>query len=117
MAASGSWNMWFPSNVVVAMGPQHASLCAKAGMSRADVHQRLFERAGRKQRDLKSGGNWRPERARAMNLDPDDDDAFIKAVKEPEGLHLIVAGGTGPVTAVCHGWNDSSRAVHGVYEV
>jgi len=117
MAASGSWNMWFPSNVVVAMGPQHASLCAKAGMTRADVHRRLFELAGRKQRDLKSGGNWRPERARAMNIDPDDDEAFIKAVKEPAGLHLIVAGGTGPVTAVCHGWNDSSRAVHGTYDV
>ncbi|HSQ05113.1 MAG TPA: hypothetical protein VLN59_13805, partial [Burkholderiales bacterium] len=67
MAASGSWNMWFSSNVVVAMGPQHANLCARAGMTRAQVHERLFDLAGRKQRDLKSGGNWRPERARAMN--------------------------------------------------
>jgi hypothetical protein len=115
MAASGSWNMWFPSNVVVAMSPQHAKLCADAGMSRAEVHARLLELAGRRQRDLKPGGNWRPERARAMGIDPDDDEAFIKAVKRPEGLLLIVAGGTGPVTAVCHGWNDSSRAVHGTY--
>lgn len=117
MAAAGSWNMWFASNVVVAMGPQHAKLCADAGMSRADVHRRLCELGGRRQGDLKRGGNWRPERARAMGIDPDDDDYFIKAVKEPAGLHLIVAGGTGPVTAVCHGWNDSSRAVHGRYAV
>ena len=117
MAAAGSWNMWFASNVVVAMGPQHAKLCADAGMSRADVHRRLCELGGRRQGDLKRGGNWRPERARAMGVDPDDDECFIKAVKEPAGLHLIVAGGTGPTTAVCHGWNDSSRAVHGQYAV
>jgi len=117
MAAAGSWNMWFASNVVVAMGPQHAKLCADAGMSRTEVHRRLCELGGRRQGDLKRGGNWRPERARAMGVDPDDDECFIKAVKEPAGLHLIVAGGTGPVTAVCHGWNDSSRAVHGQYAV
>ena len=39
------------------------------------------------------------------------------AVKDPRRLHLIVAGGMGPVTAVCHGWNDSSVAVHGTYQV
>ncbi len=117
MAAAGSWNMWFASNVVVAMSPQHAKLCADAGMSRADVHRRLCELGGRRQGDLKRGGNWRPERARAMGIDPGDDECFIKAVKEPAGLHLIVAGGTGPTTAVCHGWNDSSRAVHGQYAV
>ena len=117
MAAAGSWNMWFASNVVVAMSPQHAKLCADAGLSRADVHRRLCELGGRRQGDLKRGGNWRPERARAMGADPDDDECFIKAVKEPAGLHLIVAGGTGPTTAVCHGWNDSSRAVHGRYAV
>jgi hypothetical protein len=117
MAAAGSWNMWFTSNVVVAMSPQHAKLCADAGMSRADVHRRLCELGGRRQGDLKRGGNWRPERARAMDVDPDDDEFFIRAVKDPAGLHLIVAGGTGPITAVCHGWNDSSRAVHGKYAV
>ena len=51
-----------------------------------------------------------------MGADPDDDDCLIKAVKDPQSLNLIVAGGMGPVTAVCHGWNDSSRAVHGKYE-
>jgi len=91
------------SNVVVAMSPQHAKVCADAGMSRADVHRRLCELGGRRQGDLKRGGNWRPERARAMGIDPDDDECFIRAVKEPAGLHLIVAGGTGPTTAVCHG--------------
>ena len=117
MTAPGSWNMWFKSDMVVAMSPQHAVLCANAGLSRDDARRRLCELAVRPQASLKRGGNWRSERARAMGIDPDDDEAPIHAVKDPDRLHLIVAGGVGPITAVCHGWNDSSRAVHGKYEV
>lgn len=117
MTAPGSWNMWFVSDMVVAMSPQHAKLCADHGMSRAAVVKRLSELAARPQGSLKRGGNWRPERARAMGVDPGDDEALIRAVKEPQRLHLIVAGGDGPITAVCHGWNETSRAVHGAYEV
>jgi hypothetical protein len=116
MTAPGSWNMWFVSDLVVAMSPQHARLCADAGMSRAAVVGRLSQLAVRKQSAVKYGGNWRPERARAMGIDPDDENALIKAVKDPQRLHLIVAGGNGPITAVCHGWNETSRAVHGTYE-
>ena len=117
MVAMGSWNMHTRSDMVVAMGPQHAAICANAGMSRADVHSRLSEMAGRKVRDLKNGGNWRRERALAfpIEVDPDDDDYFIPAIKNPEDLQLIVAGGWGPCTAVCHGWSGGSRAVHASY--
>ena len=48
-------------------------------------------------------------------IDPDDDDVFIPAIKDPQDLQLIVAGGWGPCTAVCHGWSGGSRAVHGTY--
>ena len=117
MVAMGSWNMHAQSDMVVAMGPQHASICAKAGLTRADVHRTLCEIAGRKVRDLKDGGNWRRERALQfpISVDPDDDDCFIPAIKDPKDLQLIVAGGWGPCTAVCHGWSGGSRAVHGMY--
>jgi hypothetical protein len=119
MVAMGSWNMHARSDMVVAMGPQHAHICAKAGMSHADVHGTLCEIAGRKVRDLKNGGNWRRERALQfpIRVDPDDDDFFIPAIKDPADLQLIVAGGWGPCTAVCHGWSGGSRAVHGTYRV
>jgi hypothetical protein len=65
MSAMCSWNQHVRSDMVVAMGPEHASICARAGMSRAVVHAWLIAHAGRKVRDLKGGGNWRPERARA----------------------------------------------------
>jgi len=117
MVAMGSWNMHTRSDMVVAMGPQHAAICANSGMSRADVHSRLCDMAGRKVRDLKNGGNWRRERALAfpIEVDPDNDDFFIPAIKNPEDLQLIVAGGWGPCTAVCHGWSGGSRAVHASY--
>ena len=117
MVAMGSWNMHTRSDMVVATGPQHAAICANSGMSRADVHSRLCEMAGRKIRDLKNGGNWRRERALAfpIEVDPDNDDFFIPAIKNPEDLQLIVAGGWGPCTAVCHGWSGGSRAVHASY--
>jgi hypothetical protein len=117
MVAMGSWNMHARSDMVVAMGPQHATICASAGMSRAEVHRVLCEIAGRKVGDLKDGGNWRRERALQFPIavDPDDDDCFIPAIKDPQDLQLVVAGGWGPCTAVCHGWSGGSRAVHGRY--
>ena len=116
MSAMGSWNMHVRSDMVVAMSPEHASICAKAGMTRADVHRRLCEIAGRTVRELKRGGNWRRERALKLGLDPDDGERFVPAIKDARDLHLIVAGGWGPLTAICHGWGGGSRAVHGPYE-
>jgi len=116
MTGMGSWNMHARSDMVVAMGPQHATICADAGLSRADAHRKLCEMAGRKVRDLKNGGNWRRERALKIGVDPDDDHAFVPVIKDTRDLHLIVAGGWGPLTAVCHGWGGGSRAVSDVYE-
>ena len=48
-----------------------------------------------------------------MGIDPDDDDQPIKAVKDAEPAASDRRGRLGPITAVCHGWNESSRAVHG----
>jgi hypothetical protein len=115
MTALGSWNMHVRSDMVVAMSPEHAAICHKAGMSRDDVHRRLSELAGLAVRDMKRGGNWRIERARKLGIDPEDEERFVPVIKDARDLHLIVAGGWGPLTAVCHGWGGGSRAVHGRY--
>lgn len=117
MAAMSSWNMHVRSDMVVAMSPEQATICAKAGLSHGDAHRHLRELAGRRVRDLKNGGNWRRERALKINVNPDDDDYFVPVIKDERDLHLIVAGGWGPLTAVCHGWGGGSRAVHGRYEI
>ena len=119
MTAMGSWNMHARSDMVVAMSPQHAEICDKSGWSRDDVHTRLIEVAGRTVSNLKLGGNWRRERALALPVpvDPDDSECFVPTIKNRVDLQLIVAGGWGPCTAVCHGWSGGSRAVHSSYEV
>lgn len=119
MTGLGSWNMHAPrTDMVVALNPQHAKICADGGLSRADVHGRLRALAGRRVEELRRGGNWRRERALAMpiDVDPDDDECFVPVIKDPRDLHLIVAGGWGSGSAVCHGWSGGSRAVHGRYE-
>ena len=115
MTALGSWNMHVRSDMVVAMSPEHATICAKAGLTRADVHRTLCEMAGLKVRDMKRGGNWRAERAQKLGVDPNDEDRFVPVIKDAHDLHLLVAGGWGPLTAVCHGWGGGSRAVDGLY--
>jgi hypothetical protein len=117
MTALGSWNMHVRSDMVVAMSPEHATLCARAGLSREDVQRRLCELAGLQVRQMKRGGNWRPERARKLGVDPQDEERFVPVIKDPRDLHLIVAGGWGPLTAVCHGWGGGSRAVHDKFDV
>ncbi len=115
MTALGSWNMHVRSDMVVAMSPEHATICAKGGLSRERVHRLLCEMAGLTVRDMKRGGNWRSERAAKLGIDPHDEDRFVSVIKDARDLHLIVAGGWGPLTAVCHGWGGGSRAVHGTY--
>ena len=119
MTAMGSWNMHARSDMVVAMSPQHAEICEKSGWTRDEVHTRLIEVAGRTVSNLKLGGNWRRERALALPvpIDPDDSECFVPTIKDRVDLQLIVAGGWGPCTAVCHGWSGGSRAVHSTYEV
>lgn len=118
MSTIGSLNMLVPRcSMVLAMGPLHAGICAKAGMSHADAHRRLSELAGRKVRELKAGGVWRPERAQKIGVDPNDDERFMPAIKDPRDLQLIVAGGIGAFSAVCHGWGGGSLAVRGTYDV
>jgi len=115
MTALGSWNMHVRSDMVVAMSPEHATICREAGLTRADVHQKLIEMAGLSVREMKRGGNWRSERAQKLGIDPRDEERFVPVIKDPRDLHLIVAGGWGPLTAVCHGWGGGSRAVDGTY--
>ena len=97
--------------MVVAMNPQHTKICSEGGLTREDVHRRLCELAGHKVKELKRGGNWRRERALDMyiHVDPDDDEFFVPVIKDPRDLHLIVAGGWGSGSAVCHGWSGGSR--------
>ncbi len=120
IAAMGSWPIWVRTDVALALSPEHARYCAEGGFSRADVHAYICESAGRTVGELKRGGPWREDRPGGRwtyPVDRDDDDFFIKAINDPGDLHLFVAGGNGPMSAVMPGWNGASRAVTHAYEV
>jgi hypothetical protein len=120
MANMGGMNAWRATDMVVALGPDIADNFAKAGYSKADVHALLCEKAGRRVRELKRGGLWREERLSryVQKVDPNDDDYFVRTIQEPSRLFLVVAGGRpGASTAVCHGWNETTRGVSLEYEV
>jgi len=117
MSALNMMNLSVPRcTMVVAMCPTQARVCATAGMGRAEVAQRLRELAGRRVSDLRRGGTWRTERAEKLGIDFHDEDLFVRTIKHPDDLYLIVAGGMGPITAVLPGWGGGSIAVHGEYE-
>ncbi len=72
---------------VVVVGPLHARVLARAGLSRSDVQQELFARAVRSEADLKRAGR--------LKGDPDrgDDTRMRQAVDRPEDVLVTVAGG------------------------
>ena len=118
MALIGSRNVLTGGDVLVAISPEHAQVCAKAGMSKADVHERLRALAVRRLGDIKRGA-WREDFAKTwpfpVNLN--DDDGLIPAVLHPDRFQIIVAGGTaGPLSAVMHGWNPASHWVTRAYD-
>jgi len=114
MAHLGSWNNWTRSDLVVALAPQQAAICGRAGLGREEVHARLCEMAGRRLNEMSRGGNYRPERIQNLPfpVDLEDDHFFIPTIKDSKDLKLIVAGGVpGPITAVMHGWSGGSQSV------
>lgn len=110
----GALNVWLKTQAVVAMGPDHARMCAEAGLDKEDVRRRLVGLARRPLGEMRRSGYWREEMAARWPFEADlaDDSFAVPAIKDAEDLILIVAGGTpGPVTAVMPGWVDGSAAV------
>jgi hypothetical protein len=73
------------SQVVVALGPEHAAQIAGSGYSRADAQRFIYEHAQNPR-----------ERLQAARYLPDRDfPESIPAIRAPEDVLLLVAGGTG----------------------
>ena len=121
MSALGGPNIYRQADMVVVLSPQHAAVFAEAGLTRSDVHAQLIERGGRRVGEIKRGGIWRGEKGAdrwPFYVDVNDDDFFVRAVGNPDDLHLIVAGGPGaPSSLVMHGITVACRAVSKSYTV
>ena len=90
--------------VIVVLNPVHAGVLAAAGLSREDVCERLAKLAVTPQSVLRG---WATKRAIP------DDGSDLPALRGPEDIVLIVAGGGGMYSAVFSGGlAGSTRPVH-----
>ena len=97
MANLGSNNAHFRGGAqTVILNPEHAEVLAKAGMSRADVRQRLTELAVNPAEVL---AELNP--AWAARHGGDDS---IPAIRDPKDIVLLVAGGAGLYSTVMPSW-------------
>lgn len=96
LANNGSNNHLVGGGVqVIVLNPDHANFLASAGFTRESLQEALAERAGRPRSEVWSlppGSTYAPE------------DDWVRAVRDPSQLLIVVAGGTGMYSAVMPSW-------------
>lgn len=98
MANLGSNNAHFRCGAqTVVLNPEHAEVLAKAGLSRSDIKARLTELAVNPGEVISA---LNPAFA-SRNQTPD---APVAAVRDPDDIVLLVAGGTGLYSTVMPSW-------------
>ena len=98
IANAGSNNTYFGGGaVIVLLNPIHAGILAEAGMTRAEVQQRLAELAVTPRATLSSYAPFNP-------ISPGEPGDVIPAVRKPENIVVAVAGGPGIYSAVFNSW-------------
>lgn len=93
---------WFlsQSQLLIALGPEHAQTIAADGLGRADIQRFVYEHARLPLRTLKLGGMWGAQDWPAWMMALRDDDARPPRVPSPEDVLVIVAGGPGKHSSV-----------------
>ncbi|MBT3351208.1 MAG: hypothetical protein HOC91_12355 [Nitrospinaceae bacterium] len=114
MSSMGMSNSYMRQNMVVAISPDHSAVFKRAGLSRDEVKQILFEKARLPLKLMKLGGRYHgggkvdwPDW-----VDLNDDESMVPMIHVPEDIILLVAGGRpGPHSTVVPAWNKSSQTV------
>jgi hypothetical protein len=100
-ATLGSNVGWYfsQSQLLLVLGPEHASTIAADGFTRADVQRYVYEHARLPLHRLKQGGMWGiHDWPRWMATA--DDHALLPVVPGPDDVFVMVAGGSGKHSAV-----------------
>jgi len=110
IANPGSNNANFSGGaVVVALNPEHAQVLADAGMSRAAVQSELQQ--------LATNTRGRIRQLNTGFVGPGEDDDVIRAVRRPDDIVVLVAGGPGLYSAVFPSWAAGAHRNSVVHEV
>jgi hypothetical protein len=83
---------------VVILGPEHAGLIASGGWGKEAVRWFLFERFGRRVRELRQLG-------KGAGFEGEADATFARFATQADAIHVVVAGGRNAgVSCVCPTW-------------
>ncbi len=82
--------------MVIALNPDHAGVLGAAGLSRADVQQRLWEASHHARSTLRT---YNPS-----FVGQGSDEDLFPSVRTPQDLLLLVAGGGGLYSTVFPSW-------------
>jgi len=108
MANMGSVNIIGQQNIVAVFAGQHSKILKASGWSKQQVKQYLFDHARRRVADLKKAARL------PGPMGPEDETAWRHAVRKPEDIIVVCAGGAvGDFSACLLGWGSykSTRAI------
>jgi hypothetical protein len=120
MAALGNNNVHAGGQALVVINPRQAEELAKAGWTRKDVREHLWENARRTVDEIRMTGRFRSgvrktlaqQKRTPLRFAVDAPTARIPVTNSPQDIHIVVAGGRTYFAAVCPGWG-----AHGGYAV
>ncbi len=105
IANMGSMNIISQQDVVVVLAGEHLKVIIKAGWSKEEVKQYLFDHAKQTVADLK-----RVKRI-AGSVEPGDETTWRHVVQQPEDIKIVCAGGAvGTFSACLLSWGGSRSA-------
>ena len=108
-ATAGAATMNGGGQALLILGPMTAQKLDSDGYGKREIREEIQRLATKPVKLMNSNKFLNPEHPFhwARLVDPADEDALIPAIREPEDLLLMVAGGWGSgsgFNAVCHGW-------------
>jgi hypothetical protein len=97
MATTGNNNMYWLGDTFVIVGPEHAAQLAREGLTRQDVQRELHQRA-RVPVERMSEGQFAHIRSWIAEEETErfvDHEGKVALTREPDDIHIVVAGGPG----------------------
>jgi len=106
MSNLGTMGIMGQAQMAIVWAGEHAEVFRKAGWTRAQVKQALFKHARRNHRDIKQAGRMPGPVA------PGDENVWRHAVRGPDDLILVHAGGkAGSFSACLPGWGNRQASI------
>jgi hypothetical protein len=111
MATLGSNHLYLGGESFVVLGPEHATVLAKAGWAKRDVRAFLYDQARKPLTQVKNGGMYGPDTRRNLWprwIDHDNEAERIPIARRAEDIAILVAGGAGRHSVYLPGWGSRS---------